>query len=173
MVRFKKISSDIKNKIPLLIKALKQDRNIEALYIFGSYARNAITPLSDIDIAILLSERVKISKYEDIKLNLLAKIVKILGTEEVDFVILNQAPYELSFAIIKEGKVLFCRNKNRLGQFKENSVLNYLDTQFLREERRAYLKNRLDTGRLGYDQAKHRTDFKELGRIFRKVKISI
>lgn len=151
MIRFKKIESNIKERLPKLVEEFKRDKNIAALYLFGSYAKDKIKPLSDIDIAVLLKKNVPSRKYWDLKIGLISKITPILSTDEVDFVVLNEAPYELAYNILKEGKILFCRDENACGEFREKTVSDYLDTQSLRKERHFHLMERIKSGRFGYD----------------------
>jgi predicted nucleotidyltransferase len=170
MIRFKKIDCNIKERLPKLAKELRRDKFIAALYLFGSYAKDQIKPLSDIDIAVLLKKNVPSGKYWDLKINLLSKVMPILGTDEVDFVVLNEAPYELCYNILKEGKTLFCHEENWLLEFKEKTVMNYLDTQFLREEGYFHIMERIKSGRFGYDEGRNEKDFDGIRRIFGRTR---
>ena len=166
MIRFRKINHNLKERLPCLIEAFRKNPDINALYIFGSYARDKIKPLSDIDIAVLLKRGARDTDYWDIKLKLLNKATAILGTDEVDFVVLNEAPHELRYNILKESKILFCRNEKERREFQEKAVLDYLDTQALREEGFFHLKERIREGRFGNDEGKHKEDFEYIKRIF-------
>lgn len=166
MIRFKKINRSLKPGLPALIENFKQDPRINVLYLFGSYARDKIKPLSDIDIAVILRNSAVKEDYWDIKFELLNKAIAVMGTDEIDFVLLNEAPYELRYNILKEGRVLFCRNERERRGFLEKAVLDYLDTQALREEGFFHLKERLREGRFGDDQGKHKEDIKSVRRFF-------
>lgn len=170
MIRFKKIEINIKERLPKLAEELKRDKNIAALYLFGSYAKGKIKPLSDVDIAVLLKKAVPSGKYWDLKIGLISKLTPILGTDEVDFVVLNEAPYELAYNIFKEGKILFCQNEKWLLDFKEKTVMNYLDTQFLREEGYFHIMERIKSGRFGYDEGRNKKDFDGIRRIFGRTR---
>lgn len=173
MIRFKRIKGNIKERLPRLIKAFRRKTEIGALYLFGSYAKDDIKPLSDIDIAVFLKRNIPSSEYWDLKINILNKAVKILGTEEIDFVLLNEAPYELAYNILKTGRILFCCDEKYHTEFQEKIVLNYLDTKPLREEGFFHLKERIKKGRFSNDQARHNKDFAGIRRIFgRTGKIS-
>ena len=117
MIRFRKINHNLRERFPALIEGFKKDLRINALYLFGSYARDKIKPLSDIDIAVLLRNSQAKKDYWDIKLGLLNKAMAILGTDEIDFVLLNEAPYELGYNILKEGRILFCRDEKERQEF--------------------------------------------------------
>lgn len=170
MIRFRKINHDLKERLPCLIEAFRRNSGINALYLFGSYAKDKPKPLSDIDIAVLLKRGTRDTDYWDIKLKLLNKAIAILGTDEIDFVVLNEAPFELRYNILKEGKVLFCRNEKERGEFQEKAVLDYLDTHALREEGFFHLKERIREGRFGDDEGRHKEDFEYVRRIFGRAR---
>lgn len=154
MIRVKKIETERRNRLPRLTEIFNGNKKIEAYYIFGSYAKNKIKPLSDIDIAVLLKKNVYRECLFDLKIELLNKAVSVLGTEEIDFVLLNEAPYELAFNILKTGKILLCHNEKAIREFREKTVLNYLDTRHLRDEGFFHLMERIKNERFGYDEGR-------------------
>ena len=170
MIRFRKIEIDLRKKIPRFTGALKKRKEINAVYLFGSYAKNKVLPLSDIDIAILLRKGIPKAKYWDYKLDLLSVAVKILGTEEIDFVVLQEAPFELAYHILRDGKLLFCRDQNEKNFFQERTVRDYLDTQPIREETYFHLKERLQKGRFAHDTGKYKQDIENARRLFEKIR---
>lgn len=169
MIRFKKIEHSLKERLPWLIEIFKKQPEVNALYLFGSYARDNLKPLSDIDIAAFLKKGVSKADYWDLRLEFMNKAAAILGTDEIDFVILNEAPFELGYNILKEGKILFCRNEKERRKFQEKVVLDYLDTQALREEGFFHLKERIREGRFGDDEGKHKEDIDTVRRFFGEV----
>ena len=170
MIRFKKIEGNIKEKIPELVRTFKKDRRIVALYIFGSYAKGPVKPLSDIDIAALLDDGLGRDEMWDSYVDLSSKAANIFGTGEIDFVILNEAPYDLRFGVIKNGRCLFSRNERMRRLFQERAVLYYLDTKPLRDEIFFHLRERIRNGRFGYDDGRYKKDLKDVERIFSRVR---
>jgi len=155
MIRCAKIKGNIKNKIPRLVARLRKVPQVNAALLFGSYARGEVKSLSDIDIAVLLDRRLPKRRYWDYKLKLSGMAMKALGTDELDFVILNEAPCDIAFNILKEGTICFCRDEEQMGEYREKAVLRYFDTQPIREELRFHALRRAKTGRFGDDQEKH------------------
>jgi UTP:GlnB (protein PII) uridylyltransferase len=51
----RRLPDDILKRIPKLVDSLAGDKDVNALYSFGSLAQNALKPLSDLDFGILLS----------------------------------------------------------------------------------------------------------------------
>ncbi len=75
-------------------------------YLFGSAAREELSPLSDIDIAVYLSKKYVSDSFE-LKLSLHADICRALKRNDVDIVILNTAVnLMLLDDIIRNGIVL-------------------------------------------------------------------
>jgi len=61
-------------------------------------------------------------------------ICETLNTEEIDLVILNNAPPYFAKNIINYGKLLFCNNKNQLTDFIEVTTMLYLDFMYYRNQ---------------------------------------
>ena len=72
-------------------------------YLFGSYAKEKQTHLSDIDIAVYINH--KTCTYHK-KLEILRELSKLLETDEIDLVILNQSPISLLTRILAEKIIL-------------------------------------------------------------------
>jgi len=73
-----------------LYKVLKDEPNIAFMCLFGGLLNKKSNPLSDVDIAVHL-KNVKHFDY----LGTFSRISDILGTDEVDLVVLNNAPINL------------------------------------------------------------------------------
>lgn len=80
---------------------------VKLVYFFGSRAKGKESTLSDYDFAVYLDEG-DVKKRFETKLNLMTKLSKIFGTDDVDVVILNdtESP-ELKYSIIKEGRLIY------------------------------------------------------------------
>lgn len=63
MIKFNKLPKNVLEKIPELVKLLKNGKNIVAFYIFGSAETGNLKPLSDLDFEVLLS--VQLNKHEN------------------------------------------------------------------------------------------------------------
>jgi predicted nucleotidyltransferase len=88
---------------------LKYD--VEAIILFGSYARNEQTSRSDIDICIVCgNKKEKIEKVWD-------KILESGITEKYDVKIFELLPLKMKISVIKEGKVLYAKNEIELSYY--------------------------------------------------------
>ena len=128
-----KLPEDVIDRIPVLIEQIEKDTDIVALYAFGSLATGDLKPLSDLDFGILVSGKLDQQKLFDKHLELIGKFNEVLKTDEVDLVMMNDAPMRFSHNIIKSGKLLFCTNKIELADFIEKTVKLYLDFRFFRD----------------------------------------
>ena len=90
-----------------LVDIFKLYPQVKLVYFFGSRARGKEGPLSDYDFAVYLDEKDAKKRFET-KLNLMSKLSKNFGTDNVDVVVLNdtQSP-ELKYSVLKEGKPIY------------------------------------------------------------------
>lgn len=80
---------------------------IHLVYLFGSQITSQKGPLSDYDFAVYFDNNLTNIKRNNIILELHQKIAKILKTDAIDLVIMNQNNNSiLKFNIIKEGVLL-------------------------------------------------------------------
>lgn len=123
--------------LPADINAIQQYfatlADVIAVYLFGSYARGVAGPLSDVDIAVLLKGHPDEEYCLEVRLELIGGLTNRLHMDEVDVVILNQAPPALCYAVLRDGRLLFCRDSTALALFRLQSVNAYLDFKPLLE----------------------------------------
>jgi hypothetical protein len=100
-------------------------------YLFGSTAKGEESKLSDIDIAILVDEE-KLPKELSYryKANVITELMKVLRTEKVDLVILNESPLFLCFRVIHDGVILYSDNEKKRIDFEVKIMRRYLDRKF-------------------------------------------
>lgn len=129
MYRFKKIQHNVMECMPSLVEKLKRDGDVLAVYLFGSYAEDKQTGLSDIDLAVLLDQEFPPGRFFEKKLELLAAATSSLRTDEVDLVILNQAPPALSYRILCKGRLLLEKEggKAQRVSFQASTYDRYFD----------------------------------------------
>lgn len=101
MIHLKPVPKDIQRKFESLTDLFMKDRNIVFAYLFGGLAKDQFNPLSDVDLALYLRERKKLDYLETFR-----KISETLETEEIDLIILNNAPLSLAGRILQNRKVL-------------------------------------------------------------------
>ena len=130
MIKYKKIEHEIYPLLADLKKTLSIDKDIVFGYIFGSYGIEKPNALSDVDIAIFLAS---IGDTFEKKMELIEKITSVLKTDEIDLVILNEAPLSLQFHVLKTGRLLFSKNDESRLNFITQVYDFYCDTEPLRQ----------------------------------------
>jgi len=132
----------IKKEINLtaLKQFFEEEKNIMFVILFGSYAKKKQNKNSDIDLAIYLNIKDKIQRAK--KRNIfIAKLLHILN-KKIDLVILNDIQDNfLLHDILKEGKLIYCCNKEIFFDFKINrhhQVLDFLSHYYYVNSRKNY-----------------------------------
>ena len=98
-------------------------------YLFGSEAKGERGPLSDIDIAVFIDRGIDRSGRFDLRLRLSSELSGIMN-RMVDLVILNDAPVQLAFEIIKYGELIFCGDKSARVDVETGIISRYLDRRY-------------------------------------------
>lgn len=117
---------EIKN---ILNKYFQKHTEVEVAYIFGSFARGKINPLSDIDIAIIIDrEQINEKAYRyGYKAGILADLIKLLKKNDIDLVILNEANALLKHRVLYFGKLIFVKNEKKRIAFQTDTIDKYND----------------------------------------------
>jgi len=120
--------------LPAIIEIISRDKDISAFYSFGSLINNRLSPLSDLDFGILLSDELNREERFDKHLDLIAGFNSVFKTDEIDLIIMNDAPPRFNYNIIKTGELLFVRDKARVAEFQEYAIKEYLDFKYYKDE---------------------------------------
>ena len=134
--------SDIK---PEQWVAVFEPEPLVAAYLFGSQARGASGPLSDVDVAVLASESLagKGARF-DLRLRLTNALISMLQVNQVDVVVLNDAPLLLQHRVLRDGLVLFCRDELARVRYETQAILKYLDFQHIEHMHNEALMRRIE-----------------------------
>ena len=128
-----KLPDNVLERLPEVIQAIKMRSEVIALYAFGSVAKKELKPLSDLDFAILLAGQLNRQQRFEKHLELIGLFNDVLRTDEVDLILMNDAPLRFCHTILKSGKLLYCNNKSDLIDICDKVVANYLDFKFFRD----------------------------------------
>ena len=123
--------------------------DVVAAYLFGSQARGDAGPLSDVDLAVWLDGSEGTGQRLQRQLALSGEAASLLGTDEVELVVLNGAPPLLAQRVIRDGELLAERSALDRVRLETDAVIRYLDTIPLREELGRGLERRLAEGTFG------------------------
>jgi predicted nucleotidyltransferase len=106
-----------------LVDAFDQP-GIAALYLFGSWAREQTTPLSDMDLAYLGADREAENRLFD---PLYEALQGLLGEGNFDLIPLRHAPIHVQFQVAIEGILLIIRDPIAVENFTARAIVRYLD----------------------------------------------
>jgi len=104
-------------KIDLLKKYFSERPEALMAFVFGSRAKNRSAKFSDWDIAVYFkppfTDRIELEsdRYYSCESEIWGDLVKILGTDNVDFVVLNRAPASIAASAIAQGLPLAVKNR--------------------------------------------------------------
>ena len=115
---------------PILVPILEKVKRVKFAYLFGSAAREEQNRLSDIDIAVYLSEDCDLAEA---KLDLIGKLMERLGKDRFDLVILNTAPLPLAARVIGCRKVLAERDPFSRHRYESRILREYFDFSIMEE----------------------------------------
>jgi len=103
LIKHSKLPENIEHLLPVAQAYLKSRGDVLFAYIFGSLAKGEVSPLSDVDISVYLTED---ADFVEKKMEILGKLIELLETDEIDLVILNSAPITLRMKILESKKVI-------------------------------------------------------------------
>jgi predicted nucleotidyltransferase len=133
-------------RIEPLIKQLSERYSLLLCYIFGSYASNNASKLSDLDIAVLAEHELQLQELLDLTEGLQA----IFQEEAVDLIDLKKTPLTLIHRVLRDGKCLYARDLRTKIEHEMRWETLYLDTEHLRKEFFEGLKGRIEHGTFGH-----------------------
>ena len=128
MIRDKKLPANIEDLIPKALTYLQSMPDILFAYLFGSFGRGKRLPLSDVDIAVYLKERLVVQEK---KIEILGALSDILQTDEIDLVVLNNAPLPLRMSILENKKVVVDREPFLRHHYESLTMREYFDFSIL------------------------------------------
>lgn len=129
----------MENDLEKVRQLLKKSPEVRFAYLFGSMARDEGGETSDLDVAVYVREGV--STF-DFRLGWMEKLASLLGRDDVDLVVLNEAPPVLCYEIVRDGRLLVDSKEARVA-FEARVLDEYFDTEALRKTQQAYLKSQL------------------------------
>lgn len=112
---------------PGLVEAVRADHDVLAVVLFGSHARGEENPASDTDICLVL----KAGCHIDLELS--RKRLQYLKSCEFDIQIFQQLPVYIRRRVLKEGKILFCRDETALYDLAFRTAQQFEDFRHIYE----------------------------------------
>jgi uncharacterized protein len=127
----------VNGQLDKLVSKAKQDKQIMAVFLFGSTACNKNHKTSDIDICLLMDK----NSYKPAEL--FKKRMNYLKLFNMDIHVFQQLPIYIRMRIIKESKVLFCSNEDKLYEAAFRTIREFSDFRYIYMD---YLKEVANAG---------------------------
>jgi uncharacterized protein YutE (UPF0331/DUF86 family) len=134
------------------IHSLFQRSPVDAAYMQGTSAGRKIAgSFSDLDVALLLLDKVKTNEFFDFQVYFVSELSKTLETQGLDVVILNQASLLQRAEVVRTWGVLYQRDAKRRVQWEARAVMDYLDFQKYDDVQSKALAERTKSDRFAVD----------------------
>ena len=131
MIKYNKLPANIEDLIPKALTYLQSMPDILFAYLFGSLGKGKHFPLSDVDIAVYLKEPLDVPEK---KMEILGVLIDILQTDEIDLVVLNNAPLPLKMRILESRKVVVDREPFLRHNYESLTMREYFDFSILEKQ---------------------------------------
>ncbi len=126
MIRFEKIPEDILSRLPQLEQLFNKEKQVIFAYLFGSLAKGKQDPLADVDIAVYIKTLEALADYKG---ELFLKLSDVLGTSEIDLVILNSAPISLAGRILQGRRIIIDKEPFKRHLYESLTLREFFDFQ--------------------------------------------
>ncbi len=105
------------------------DTAVVSAWLYGSHGNARAHRESDIDVGVLLDRRLVPTRERrfDSRVRLTSDLIHALGNNDVDLVVLNDAPPLLARRIIRTGIEVFCRDRDLERDFRRDVQIRAAD----------------------------------------------
>ena len=110
-----------------LTRALAPRGEVLEAYLFGSHARGKAGSDSDVDVAVYIDETAADEGHWGYRAELTTHLMVALGTDDVDVVVLNQAPILLYHRVLCDGVRLLSRDLRATTSRAGQALSRYFD----------------------------------------------
>lgn len=131
VMRAGRLPPDLAARLATLGDTLATHPGVVFAYLFGSAARGELRPLSDVDVAVCLTDA---ADPVQARLDLVNALARHLSADAVDVVILNTAPTALIGRILRTRQVIVDRDPFRRHRFESAELRKFFDFS-IREQR--------------------------------------
>ncbi len=136
---------DLSRVRPQLERYFAGQPQVLVAYLFGSQVLGRPGPLSDLDVAVLLSGAPTADECFEARLEFIGGLMNLLHTNDVDVLVLNRAPLVLRYQVLRTGQVVYCRDRQAMVSFRVRTLNEYLDFKpVLDHHRKLFFKHILE-----------------------------
>jgi predicted nucleotidyltransferase len=151
-----------------LAKFFAQQPDVVVAYLFGSVAKGTARAQSDVDVAVLLDERLEPQQCSERYLALLGGELDRFADRPLDVRVLDGATPLFCSQVVKHGLLIYERTRAERIAFEVFTMANYADTKPMRELFTQDLYRRVQEGKLGERRRRYHSSTLEAARRFQK-----
>ena len=114
-----------------LARRLRAEPTVRLAYLFGSRARGAARPESDIDVAVLVDDACVVTPtlVKETIWRLIPAMSGDVRSDLIDLVLLNGAPALLRHRVVRDGVLLAARTDAERARFVRGTIRDYQDIE--------------------------------------------
>lgn len=137
-----------KTRIKKIVDYFSKKPEVAAVYLYGSYARGDARANSDIDLAVLVTDKRKYTGFGIVQVVFAQDLSKITD-KKVDVVDLDDATVDFAHRVLSESILLISSNDKARIKFEEKTLRVYFDLKPAIEEYYKHLSEITKRGDLG------------------------
>lgn len=107
-----------------------QNKPVRLVYLMGSQASGQTKPYSDIDLAVLFNQNLSAKDRLNTKIELLSELAKLLGTDQIDLIDLQNTSPVFAYEAIRNRKELYVEDEDTRVNFETKTLANYFDQKY-------------------------------------------
>ena len=119
-------------RINQLVEKTKSDARVLAVYLFGSILNENFNSQSDADVCLLLAPKSPRLPYHPDEMSKIK--LSYLKDFELDIQIFQQLPIYIRKRVLKEGRMLYCQNEDKLYELATQHIREYADFEHIYKE---------------------------------------
>jgi predicted nucleotidyltransferase len=99
--------------------------NVMIAYLYGSYAKEKQTPMSDLDIGLVLKTSLPFEQASSVRRSIRRSIERLVSVPEIEVTIFNTLGIEFRGHVLSHSICLFTRDESFLQQYEELTRTEY------------------------------------------------
>ena len=120
-------AAQILDRLREVVSSVLAQHPVDVAYVYGSVARGTVTHFSDVDVALVLSDRLPAYERMMLEFEIEAAIEDASGLTGLDVRAINEAPLMVRGKVVQEGIRLYERDRARRVAFEVGTRKQYFD----------------------------------------------
>jgi predicted nucleotidyltransferase len=121
--------SQMVSKLQRVFPRIVEHQPVSVAYLYGSATTGRMTPLSDVDVALLVDKDLSPLEMLRLALRIQLDLADQADISNADVRIINDAPLVLQGRVVSEGVLVYARDEGERIEFETATRLRYFDYQ--------------------------------------------